>query len=65
MADDKRWSNGSIFYNPAILRRRGLKKDLSSKEMLTPSLFGLRNGVSWRMDLRSLFNNFNFLTLIQ
>ena len=57
-----RWSNGSIFYNPAILRRRGLKTDLSYREMLTPSLFGFKNEVSWRMDLRSLFNDSIFLT---
>ena len=36
-ADGNRWSNGSIFYNPSILRMRGLsKKGHSPKEILVP-----------------------------
>ena len=42
---------------------RGLsKKDHSLKDLLVPSYYGLRDEVSWKMDLRSLFNGTAFLT---
>ena len=42
---------------------RGLgKKDHSLKDMLVPRHYGLKDELSWTMDLRSLFNETRFLT---
>ena len=61
-ADDNRWSSGSIFYNPSILRKKGPSKKCSSpKEILVPNHYGLKEEYSWKMDLKSMFNNSNFI----
>ena len=61
-AEDNRWSSGSIFYNLSILKKTGsLKKNHNSKEMLIPNHYGLKEEYSWKMDLKSMFSNSNFI----
>ena len=62
-ADDNRWSNGSIFYNPSIIKQRGTsKKGHSLKEIMVPNHFGLKEEMSWKMDFQSLFSDSKFLS---
>ena len=61
--EDNRLINGSILYNPTILRRKGPSKKCSShKEMLIPNHFGLKEESSWKMDIKSMFNNSLFIS---
>ena len=64
-AGDNRWLNGSIFYNQTILRRTGpnIKKTRSSKEMLKPAQFGLKDEYSSKIPIKELYNNGNFLKI--
>ena len=58
-----RWSNGTIFYNPSILKQRGpSKKCLSLKEIIVPNHFGLKEEMSWIMDFQSMFSNSKFIS---
>ena len=62
-AEDNRWISSSIFYNPTILRRKGPSKKCSSPmEMLIPNHFGLKEENSWRMDVKSMFSNSQFIS---
>ena len=58
-AGDNRWLNSSIFYNPTILKKKGpSKKDLSEMEMLKPNHIGLKEDMSWKVDV----NHFSMTT---
>ena len=62
-AKDNRWISSSIFYNPIIQRRKGPSKKCSSPmQMLIPNHFGLKEENSWRMDVKSIFSNSNFIS---
>ena len=59
-ADNNRWINSSIFYNPTILRRKGpSKKGSSPMEMLIPNHFGLKEDNSWKIDIISVLATHN------
>ena len=61
--EDNWWISSSIFYNPTILRRKGPSKKCSSPlEMLIPNNFGLKEENSWKIDIRSVFSNSNFIS---